>query len=212
MKRKTLGIRRNLKEQERRDAIIRSAINVFSTKGFEKTTMDDIALEAGFSKSLIYWYWKNKAALFSELIDICLTGYRDLLQSIIDSQEDFKKKYSRLVSRFIEIFKKNDSLNKLVHFGSLHYSEVREENFKAKVQNYYRAIIKQLEELYQQGTDAGYFRKDIDASAIAFTILTTIEGYIYMSMLEKRMSIERSIINVLLKSISSSIEGAKAKK
>ena len=205
MKAKTLGIRRNLKEQQRRDAIIRSAIKVFSTKGFKRATMDDIAIEAGFSKSLIYWYWKNKAALFSELTDICLIKYRDLLQETLESQEPFQKKFSQLIIDFTAIFKQNDSLNKLVHFGSLHYSEVKEENFKEKVRNYYRALEKELVELLQQGIDERYLNKDIDLSAIAFTILTTVEGYIYMSMLEKRMPVERSIVNVLLASINSSI-------
>ena len=167
--------------------------------------MDDIAIEAGFSKSLIYWYWKNKAALFSELTDICLIKYRDLLQETLESQEPFQKKFSQLIIDFTAIFKQNDSLNKLVHFGSLHYSEVKEENFKEKVRNYYRALEKELVELLQQGIDERYLNKDIDLSAIAFTILTTVEGYIYMSMLEKRMPVERSIVNVLLASINSVI-------
>ena len=80
MARKTLGLRRNLKEDIRRAAIINAAVKVFSERGYDHATMDDIASEAGFSKSLTYWYWKNKASLFSELIDLCMKPYCDQLQ------------------------------------------------------------------------------------------------------------------------------------
>jgi TetR/AcrR family acrAB operon transcriptional repressor len=69
MKKGLLGARRNLKEEQRREVLIDSAIKVFSVKGYARATMNDLAADSGFSKALIYWYWDNKAALFSELID-----------------------------------------------------------------------------------------------------------------------------------------------
>ena len=201
MPRKTLGLRKNLKEEERRAAITQAAIKVFSAKGYDGTTMDDIVAETNFSKSLIYWYWENKAALFSELIDICMTPYQELLQKALDSEEPYLSKLNKLVWDFAALFKKNDQLGRLVHFGSLHSPKDREENFQEKVNNYYRVILQQIEELLKQGVDRGVLKKEMDIEAYAFIFLASVEGYIYLSMLEERMPFERAGIQPLIQYI-----------
>jgi AcrR family transcriptional regulator len=49
---------------EIRKKIIKEAFTVFLAKGFEKTTMDDIAARLGVTKPAIYRYFKNKEELF----------------------------------------------------------------------------------------------------------------------------------------------------
>ena len=54
--------------EKTRQAVLESALDVFSEKGFAKATFDEIAARAGFTKGAIYWYFKNKADLLSALI------------------------------------------------------------------------------------------------------------------------------------------------
>jgi len=54
--------------EKTRQAILESALDVFSEKGYAKTTFDEIALRAGFTKGAIYWYFRNKADLVAALI------------------------------------------------------------------------------------------------------------------------------------------------
>ncbi len=49
---------------EIRRKIVSEAFGVFLAKGFEKTTMDDIAARLGVTKPAIYRYYKNKEELF----------------------------------------------------------------------------------------------------------------------------------------------------
>ncbi len=49
---------------EIRKKIVSQAFEVFLAKGFEKTTMDDIAARLGVTKPAIYRYYKNKEDLF----------------------------------------------------------------------------------------------------------------------------------------------------
>ena len=44
--------------------IIEAAAHTFDRYGFKKTTMDDIAIAAGKGKSSLYYYFKNKEAVF----------------------------------------------------------------------------------------------------------------------------------------------------
>ncbi|MGO9146212.1 MAG: TetR/AcrR family transcriptional regulator [Desulfomonilia bacterium] len=196
MKHSTLGLRKNLKELKRREAIISSAIQVFSAKGYERATMDDIAADIGLSKALIYWYWENKAALFSELVDQCMMPYCHLLQKTIDSPDPFGEKLTLFLTDFTRLFKNNEALNKLVHFGSLHSHSINEkENFSEKVNAYYQRVQDLLHELLSQGVKQGYFKADLDKKALSFFLLLAVEGYIYMSMLEERMPVERALVD-----------------
>lgn len=64
-----MGIReRKERERERRrQQIIVAAKKVFSEKGFNKATMDDIANEAELSPGTLYLYFKNKEELYASL-------------------------------------------------------------------------------------------------------------------------------------------------
>lgn len=54
--------------EKTRQAILESALDVFSEKGYAKATFDEIAARAGFTKGAVYWYFRNKADLLSALI------------------------------------------------------------------------------------------------------------------------------------------------
>jgi AcrR family transcriptional regulator len=53
---------------ERREAIIAAAMDEFIGRGFAATRLDDVAKRAGVAKGTIYLHFKDKEALFEELI------------------------------------------------------------------------------------------------------------------------------------------------
>jgi len=60
---------RKLKERKvRQDLILDGALQVFKSKGIEGSTMDEIALEAGFGKATLYYYFKSKEEVFSAIL------------------------------------------------------------------------------------------------------------------------------------------------
>jgi AcrR family transcriptional regulator len=200
MKKGLLGVRRNLKEEQRREVLIDTAIKVFSIKGYARATMNDLAADSGFSKALIYWYWENKAALFNELIDRCMVPYCELLQAALDSKDPFEDKFFRFLREFAELFKHQNLLNRLVHFGSLHdYTDKPLENFKERVNSYYQQVLNYIEALLQQGKDSGYLKAELETSSLALFLLLSIEGYIYMSMLVERQPMEQVLMENVVK-------------
>ncbi|UCH22863.1 MAG: TetR/AcrR family transcriptional regulator [Deltaproteobacteria bacterium] len=64
-----MGIRerKEREKQRRRQQIMVAAKKVFTDKGFNKATMDDIAGEAELSPGTIYLYFKNKEELYASL-------------------------------------------------------------------------------------------------------------------------------------------------
>jgi AcrR family transcriptional regulator len=58
-----------LPAQERRRQLLDVAAEVFSERGFHATAMDDVAAAAGVTKPVLYQHFRNKRALFLELLD-----------------------------------------------------------------------------------------------------------------------------------------------
>ncbi len=60
---------RTSKVEGRREQILRAAISVFASKGFDRATNEDIAREAGVTPGLIYHYFDNKDDLLRAAIE-----------------------------------------------------------------------------------------------------------------------------------------------
>ncbi|MCL4562239.1 MAG: TetR family transcriptional regulator, partial [Chloroflexi bacterium] len=58
---------RRTKEEaaETRDLLLKSALSVFSQKGYSATTLGDVARAAGVTRGAIYWHFGSKAELYT---------------------------------------------------------------------------------------------------------------------------------------------------
>lgn len=58
----------------KREAILAAALELFGRYGFRRTSIDDIARQAGVAKGTVYLYVENKEALFRSLARTMLDG------------------------------------------------------------------------------------------------------------------------------------------
>jgi AcrR family transcriptional regulator len=63
---------RAMRAAERRQAIITAGLDEFIARGFASTRLDDVAKRAGVAKGTIYLHFKDKEALFQELVRTAL--------------------------------------------------------------------------------------------------------------------------------------------
>jgi AcrR family transcriptional regulator len=93
--------------KQKRDAkatkakILTNARTLFSKQGFDATTVDDIAQESGVNKALIYYYFKNKSGLYSDVMSGLFDAIYDEVieaskkcESIVEELELFIKSYA----------------------------------------------------------------------------------------------------------------------
>jgi AcrR family transcriptional regulator len=163
--------------------------------------MEDVVSEAGCSKALVYLYWKNKAELFSFLLDLCFKQYSEFFHGMLESTAPFEEKITTFFPKFVELFNRNSDLNKVVHHGSLHMGHTPDENFRSRTESYYREYISALSALLQEGIDLGYLDPNLDAEALAFMAVAAVEGYIYMSIVGDCMPPERAFLDIVNKYI-----------
>ena len=76
-----------LSREERRNAILDAAAEVFGAKGFEATRMEDVAKAAGIAKGLLYKHCASKDALFEALVDRQGRAYVAELRGVLSAAD-----------------------------------------------------------------------------------------------------------------------------
>src|SRR5215468_924624 len=62
--------------EESRAAILKAAVQEFAREGVAGARTDAIALSAGVNKALLYYYFKDKEALYQAVLDDVFSGVR----------------------------------------------------------------------------------------------------------------------------------------
>jgi AcrR family transcriptional regulator len=76
------GKRRRLTADERREAILRAALDVFARRGYHAASIDEIAQAAGISKALIYEHFPSKRDLHASLLE---AEVQDVFARLVES-------------------------------------------------------------------------------------------------------------------------------
>ena len=101
----------------RREALLNAAQEVFFEKGFDKTSMDDIAGKAGFSRSLLYVYFSNKLDIYRALRIRSVEILRDRMKTYVDLSASGRERVGQVGSAFFDFYTHDRS-----HFDCLNFN------------------------------------------------------------------------------------------
>ena len=68
---------------QRRAAVLKAALEVFTSYGYRRTTMDDIARAAGMSRPALYTHFRNKEAIFRTFVEMFLGAIVQDAQAVL---------------------------------------------------------------------------------------------------------------------------------
>lgn len=74
-----------------RENIISASYDLFSTKGFNKTTISDIVTQAKASKGGFYHHFKSKEEIVSAIMDDYLNDFKQFYLALYDQYDDMSK-------------------------------------------------------------------------------------------------------------------------
>ncbi len=95
------------KKSERVETIIRAAYGIMGRKGFVNVSLADIAKEAGISKALLHYYFKDKDALVGEIYDFAMSEYLGRAISIFERPAPLEEKIGMLFDAFYSYIREN---------------------------------------------------------------------------------------------------------
>jgi AcrR family transcriptional regulator len=156
---------------EVREKIIKAAIDAFSKYGFDRTRMDDVAKTADLSKGTIYLHFKSKEDLFYAICENNLAEAKQRISTMFTKKEDLVSE----IERFYDVFRKKKTANERVFFETIAES--------ARNAELRKALYKQRMNIFETAVgwvnlqiERGFFRKNIDANAIAVGLVSLYDG------------------------------------
>lgn len=94
---------RNSKD-ETRTRIMMAAVRLFAEKGYSPTTTREIVEAAGVTKPMLYYYFRDKRALYTSIIGSAMEALRSDLQGAVAEGTDPLDRLRRYVSTYLHFF------------------------------------------------------------------------------------------------------------
>lgn len=76
--------KKSLKKNERKQELLKIAYNMFLTKGYDNTSIDDIINEAKIAKGTYYYYFESKEATLEEVINMMINEEVESAKGIVN--------------------------------------------------------------------------------------------------------------------------------
>jgi AcrR family transcriptional regulator len=188
------------RSEETRSKITESAIRLFSTRGYNDASVDDICKDAGISKGAFYHHFASKQALFLALLD-------DWLQTIDTAIEASKDKtvpetFMQMSDAFPYIFA--TAGENLPMFLEFWMQASRDEKIWQASVAPYRRYQKHFTSLIKKGVDEGSF-VEVNPEQASRMIISTAMGLLLQSLLDpkgaKWEKVARESTNMLVNSL-----------
>lgn len=91
-----------MKTTSKRSEMCRGAARVFALKGFESTSVDEIAAHLGVAKGTIYYHFGGKRELFAAMISDGLERLLSDIEQSIEANDDPLEQLSRVLDVLLE--------------------------------------------------------------------------------------------------------------
>lgn len=187
---------------EKKEAIIKAGLQVFSENEYKKAITEDIAKKAGISKGLLFYYFKNKKELYNYIFE---DTFNILEKYILDEEyksiEDFFELIEYATEKKMEIFTQYPYL--FDFFLKAMYDPNNILVDKNKIYNLYNKSYDFLSNI-----DESKFKEDISAKEIFDMLIYLTEGYTNIKLRNKEEIVIEEFMeefkkwkNIIIKSI-----------
>jgi len=164
-----------------REQLLKKGLAVFSRKGYQATTLQDIAQEAGLTRGAIYWHFGSKAELYNTLVREYADLGNRIIQQAVTEGGSLIDIIRRVFVRQLQVVEDDPEMRALMELylfktGLIpELEQGRQQRAESTIE-----LIAMLSEIMQQGIEAGILRSDIDAINLARTYLALQNGLIQL--------------------------------
>jgi len=164
-----LSTTREDKKEDKINTIITTALSLLAKKGYENTTINDIADTAGISRGLLHYYFKDKEDLAAKALTF---GFGPMWDSSVGKIQSARSP-EQLVDTMIEVLKKNVRENP--DFSALLFEMWVSARRSAKIRKVFNdglnEAIDRLKSLLELASSVGMIRINKDESEGIIRIL-----------------------------------------
>jgi AcrR family transcriptional regulator len=169
------------RSEETKTRILESAIKLFSSRGYNKASVDEICREAGISKGAFYHHFESKQALFLALLD----GWLKTIDTAIEESKDktVPETFMLMTEAFPYLFR--TAGEGLPMFQEFWLQASRDKKIWEASIAPYRRYHKYFTSLIKKGVKEGSF-VDVDPELTSRMIVSTAMGLLLQSLLDPK--------------------------
>jgi AcrR family transcriptional regulator len=191
--------RKKREKENRRKEILRAARKVFSNKGFNASTMEEIALQAELSPGTLYLYFKNKEELHTFLSIEILKYLADEIQKVLSQDLSVENKIERFQDVFIDVYDYDSNiLINLFHLQSGETLRNLSEDVLKQIKKYSALAHGAIIDVVKQGIDEGIFI-DEHPVALADVLWASYAGIVLWVDSKRLLNDEKDFVKPTLK-------------
>jgi TetR/AcrR family transcriptional regulator len=146
------------KPEQSRAAILQAAIDEFAEHGIAGARTDAIARAARVNKALLYYYFKDKEALYQAVLDHVFSGLRDTVVPILNTDLPPRQKMLRYLGAYFDYIAANPRFPRVVQGEWIRTGSQQVGRMKRVAQNYFHPIYQKLGDVLREGIAKGEFR------------------------------------------------------
>lgn len=166
----------------RRRQIVDAAIRVMAERGWNDTSIDEITREAGVSRGLVSYHFKDKADLLSGVLARCQEAFNKAIAQAAAASDDRVEQMRITIRAAIEYTRTDPAIYEVF----LHFTANGRANpeLGEQIRNLYAGFRKASAAAIRRGQAEGVFRNDIDPMAAAARQNGAITGFALQWLLD----------------------------
>jgi TetR/AcrR family transcriptional regulator len=172
--------------EESRAAILKAAVKEFSREGVAGARTDAIARSAGVNKALLYYYFKDKEALYQAVLDDVFSGVRVAVQNALSRDLPPRERLATYVRAHFDYIASNPLYPRIVH-GEFLRAGRDPSRLQRVAQQYFQPIFVNIAALLREGEATGDFRA-VDPVQFIPSMISVIVFYFITAPIMKVMA------------------------
>ena len=146
-------------ESDRRSQIIEVATFIFKEKGYERTTLQDIAVEIGITKASLYHYFRSKHSILFDIINQSITDAISRMTHIEELSIRVEEKIDLAFKQHFQFYLKHQpGASVMLH----EKTDFLPPELKEELRRKFREYITLWEKILTEGIELGVVRQDLD--------------------------------------------------
>lgn len=180
-------------QPDKRELIIQTAIALFGEKGYDATTVEEIAQNAGIAKGSFYLHYPSKDSIYKEVIQRAADARHHFLHpKAEDPSEDVRRALARLLTQELRFARAEKRFYRLL------ISEDRDNDpvIGQEIRNLRRSFLVELIELIRRGMLRGVIREG-NAILLAQLLKGMVRGAYQMLEENSSLTVDQIVLSIL---------------
>jgi AcrR family transcriptional regulator len=173
------GARGAISKEQRRAQLLEAARDAFAKRGYARTTVDDIALEAGVARGTFYLYFDDKRDAFEELVDGFAGKITEAIVRIVtdDPERPVAEQVLENIRGILGVCLAERTMTKILFTDAVGIDP----EFERKLAAFYEVVVQLLTESLRDGQALGIVA-DGEPRVLAYLTIGALKELLYQAV------------------------------